>query len=536
MLRIENRFRRPMHHLFVWLLIGIPALSNGVQSDDAVRQNNTPEVSSTSQPLTSEGWLGVAMSWRHTCVITLCGAAECWGYDGWGQLGNGLPNEDSVLASPVVNGGGVLTMFSGYFHSCARKTNGTVWCWGRNDNGEVGDGTTTSRSVAVQVTDINGDSFVGTADLHGATSSYASKPDGSAWCWGANYHGQIGDTTTTNRLMPTQVVDLSEADGKMHDVVGIDNGYQSYEAGPGPNSDGGNGQTCARKTDGSLWCWGSNEFGQLGDGTTSESHVPVQVGLPAGEAAIDIQVGTNHACALTSDGATNTVFCWGSNENSQLGNDTGTCGKGKGSPCPSSVPLQVTGFPAEPTLLSVGNHHNCVLLSDSTAWCWGRNGWGEHCTGSEGDSQAPVQAGTFLAADVVASGRATFLLKFDGTIQACGQNVAGELGIGTAGGSHPSPLLVTNYSCGDGFCDESSCEDEFNCAADCSSPCVPAAEVCTDSVDNDCDGFFDCADADCASDPACQPPADCSSITNKGACNAEPTCRWDNRNKVCIPN
>ncbi len=358
-------------------------------------------------------------------------------------------------------------------------------------------------------------------------------------------------------------MDLSEADGKMHDVVGIDNGYQSYEAGPGPNSDGGNGQTCARKTDGSLWCWGSNEFGQLGrggDGTTDDSHVPVQVNLPAGQAAIDIEVGTDHVCALTCavedtlpcdpEGntdfcckpGTNTVFCWGSNENSQLGNDTGTCGKGKGSPCPSSVPLEV-GFLAEPTLLSVGNHHNCVLLSDSTAWCWGRNGWGEHCSGSVGDSHAPVQAGSFLVADVVAGGRSTYLLKLDGTIRSCGYNAYGQLGIGSYDyNDHPSPYLVTNYSCGDDFCDESSCldghvrEDEFNCAADCSSPCVPAAEVCTDSVDNDCDGFFDCADADCASDPACQPPADCSSITNKGACNAEPTCRWDNRNKVCIPN
>ncbi len=189
MLRIENRFRRSIH-LFVWLLIVIPALANGVQSDDTVRQNNTPEVSSTSQPLTSEGGLGVTMSWGHMCVVTLCGDAECWGLDNSGQVGNDLPNEDALLASSVVNGDGddltgVLTMFSGYYHSCARKTDGTVWCWGSNGNGELGDGTNTDRSVAVEVTtDLDGNAFVGTTDLGGATASCAVKPDGTAWCWG----------------------------------------------------------------------------------------------------------------------------------------------------------------------------------------------------------------------------------------------------------------------------------------------------------------------------------------------------------------
>jgi alpha-tubulin suppressor-like RCC1 family protein len=293
----------------------------------------------------------------HSCSVKTTGAAWCWGQGSDGQLGSGGTD---ATASPVAVSSlasGVLEVGAGGYHSCARKSDGTVWCWGRNTQGQLGDGTNTNRLTPVQVLGITGAQVLAVGGSHtcllggaggvrcwgsnqfgqlgdGATSdrnapnlvpqltadavslgagsfhSCATKTDGSAWCWGYNLNGRLGDGTVANRSSPVQ-------------VLGFSSGIARISA--------GGHQTCAVKTDGSVWCWGTNQFGQLGDGTTENRYEPVPVsGLSSGVFAVFS--GGAHNCALLTTGA---LRCWGNNESGRLGDGTST---NRSSPVPVIFP------------------------------------------------------------------------------------------------------------------------------------------------------------------------------------------------------
>jgi alpha-tubulin suppressor-like RCC1 family protein len=241
----------------------------------------------------------------HTCAVT-GGTAHCWGANGSGQLGDGTTDQRTT-PTPVsgLSGATAITasgMFAGS-HTCALLSGGTARCWGANFAGQVGDGTTGQRTTPTPVTGLSG----ATAITAGITHSCALLGDGTARCWGDNGSGQLGDGTTGQRTTPTPVTGLS--------------GVTAITASAG--------FTCALVGDGTARCWGANYAGQLGLADTSILQTPHAAPVAGISGATAITVGGGHTCALLQD---RTARCWGYNFAGQLGNDTTT---------DSYVPVQV---------------------------------------------------------------------------------------------------------------------------------------------------------------------------------------------------
>ena len=282
----------------------------------------------------------VALGQRHTCVLADNGTVWCWGYNYYGQLGDGT-TEDRLTPVQVVGLTNVIKISSGGLASCALKDDGTVWCWGYNNQGQLGDGTTFNRSTPVQV--------VGLSDVVDISSSgphtCAVKNDGTVYCWGYNNHGQLGDGTIFTQRTPVQVVGLS---GAIQVTAGI------YH-------------TCALKNDGTVWCWGDNTYGQVGDGSASDQHTPVQV--PGLADIVGLSGGALHTCAVKNDG---TVWCWGYNSSGQLGDGT-TLNR--------PTPVQVVGL-NNAVEITTGFCHVCARTGDNSVYCWGCNSYNQMGDGS----------------------------------------------------------------------------------------------------------------------------------------------------------
>jgi alpha-tubulin suppressor-like RCC1 family protein len=240
------------------------------------------------------GAVALATGYGHTCALLADATMRCWGENRQGQLGNGT-TADPGTANPVPVSGitGATAFTTGAYHTCARLGNGTLRCWGRND-GRLGNGTYADSSTPVPVSGITTAVVVSGGGAH----TCAVLSDGTVQCWGDNQYGQLGDGTTTSRTTPVPV-------GGITGAVAISTGWD---------------HTCALLGDGSVQCWGDNEFGQLGDGTTTRKTTPVPVSGITG--AVAVTAGWwHHSCALLGDG---TVRCWGANEWGQLGNETTT--------------------------------------------------------------------------------------------------------------------------------------------------------------------------------------------------------------------
>ena len=306
-----------------------------------------------------------------------------------------------------------------YYHSLALKSDGTVWAWGQNTYGQVGDGTTTNKRTPVQVSGLNGVTAVAAGEYH----SLALKSDGTVWAWGENGHGQLGDGTTTDSGAPVQVKGAGGA-GSLSGVAVI--------------ASGGHGHSLALKSDGTVWAWGYNYAGQLGDGTTTDSSTPVQVLGAGGEGFLSgvtaISTGRGHSLALKNDG---TVWAWGYNVYGQLGDGTAGLSTNKGLPVQvmASADVPLSGV----TAIGGGYMYSLALKSDGTVWAWGWNHQGELGDGTaDSYKTSPVQVsgpggtGFLSGVTAIAAGYSNSLaLKSDGTVWAWGYNYAGQLGDGT---------------------------------------------------------------------------------------------------------
>ena len=240
------------------------------------------------------GAIAVTCGLLHTCVLFETGAMKCWGDNAEGQLGNGDQGNDSH--SPVDVTGlstGVAAIAAGGRHTCAAKGVGEIYCWGKNNRGQVGDDSTTNRDVPVLVETLGSGA---TAAVCGIEHTCALLDTGGVQCWGRNDQGQIGNTGAGGEIhVPIHVTGLTS------DVASITAGQK---------------HTCAITTAGSAKCWGLNDHGQIGDGSTVNRVTPFNVsGMAAG--VVQIDAGWEHTCAVLERGV---VMCWGSNEFGQVGN------------------------------------------------------------------------------------------------------------------------------------------------------------------------------------------------------------------------
>lgn len=338
----------------------------------------------------------------HSLAVQNDGQAWSWGDNSVGQLGDGgTASTDTPRALADLTDAAAIS--SGGDHSLAVTTGGSVLAWGSNSVGQLGDGTTQSSNIPVSVTGLSGVRDVAGGNYH----SLAVTETGQVWSWGWNGTGQLGDGSTVSSTSPVRVSGLT-------DVVDI-------EAGGLP---GWSGFSVALKADGTVWTWGYNKQGQLGDGTQTHKLTPVQVGGVSN--AVAIAAGGSSAYALTANGD---VWAWGNNEFGQLGNvDVRRL---------STTPVQVavSGI----TDIAAGGTHALAAAEDGTAWSWGNNNTGQLGNPSTGKtSDVPVPIPTLSNVSIVAAGYLhSFAALEDGTVWAWGRNVEGQLG--TASG----PLATT---------------------------------------------------------------------------------------------
>jgi alpha-tubulin suppressor-like RCC1 family protein len=232
-----------------------------------------------------------------SCARHLPGTISCWGSNGNGRLGDGS-GLDSAVPVDVPGISDAVDVGAGTIHACAVHATGTVSCWGYNGNGNLGDGTFVQRSTPVDVLGLSDATQVS----GGQTHSCARRATGAVSCWGSNAHGELGDGTTTQRATAADVVGISDA----IDVRSSLNG-------------GGGDFSCALHAGGTVSCWGYGAQGQLGNGASSDSSVPVPVaGLTD---AVKIAAGWRHACAQRAGGS---VLCWGWNQYGQIGDGSFT--------------------------------------------------------------------------------------------------------------------------------------------------------------------------------------------------------------------
>lgn len=328
----------------------------------------------------------------HTLALDQNGMVWSWGENTDKELGR---NTRKILPdTPAIVDGlkDVVAIAAPEFHSLAIVKDGTVWAWGNNQYGQLGDGTNVSRGTPVKVRFLSDVVAVS----GGIGFSVALKKDGTVWAWGYNGHGSLGDGTYEDKYLPTQVKGLT-------DIVAISNNEESMHV-------------LALKKDGTVWAWGNNSEGQLGDGSSkSNSNIPVQVlGLSD---VVAVSAGWTFSMALKKDG---TVWAWGDNSSGQLGDGTFSN---------HNLPVQVHGLD-HIKAISSGYRYSFAVQEDGSIWAWGDSKFGQLGDGAIGDiSNIPIRVQE-LTDVVYADGghEHSIALKKDGSVWTWGYNSFNQLG------------------------------------------------------------------------------------------------------------
>ena len=331
---------------------------------------------------------------EHTCALTTTGGAKCWGYNSDAQLGDGSSTQRLIPVDVSGLTSGISAITAGRYHSCALTNVGGIKCWGLNSTGQLGDNSPVVRRFTP--VDVFGLASGANAIAAGSDHTCALTIGGAVKCWGYNASGQLGDNSTMRSISPV-------------DVSGLASGITAIAT--------SRNHSCALTSAGGVKCWGSNGSGQLGDNSTTQRLVPVDVsGLTSGVSAI--AAGGSHTCALTSSGG---VKCWGSNGNGQLGDNSTT---------QRLIAVDVVGLTISTIAIAAGGTHTCALSSDGGLKCWGFNGDGRLGDNSTTQRNAPVDVSTLTSGvGAIAGGDShTCAVTIGGGVKCWGQNIYGQLG------------------------------------------------------------------------------------------------------------
>jgi alpha-tubulin suppressor-like RCC1 family protein len=386
-------------HAYCWGRNEYGQLGNGTTTD-----SSTPTLVSGL----SGNAVAIAVGRSHACALTVGGLVFCWGFNQSGQLGNGT-STSSTVAAPVSGLAGAVAIAAGEQFVCAVVAGGLVECWGDNKAGQLGNGMRGGFSNTPSIVkDLTTSSTPKNVLISaGQTHACALTLKGGVACWGANEEGQLGNGTTSNSAIPVLVHELDVG------IVAIASGGLF---------------SCAMSGSGILHCWGHGTEGELGSGASPPtSSVPVSVsGFSGGIAAV--AAGNNFSCAITLLGD---ALCWGDNSHGQLGNGETTS---------SPIPVPVRGLKGRITAISAGANHACAVANTGVVLCWGENTSGQLGNGTTVDSPTPVPPlmnGTAIA--VATGGAHTCVLLSSSQVSCWGANAHGQLGDGT---NVPSPKPV----------------------------------------------------------------------------------------------
>ena len=414
-----------------------PAITNVSPAIGPIAGGQNVTITGTNFVLKNKKIMQTVNGNGYSLALSADGTVYAWGRNEYGQLGNGVTATNSPIPVAVkttgtsMDGKTIMQVAAGATHSLALATDGTIYAWGKNEYGQLGNDSTINSPVPVAVkttgTPMDGKKII---QIHaGYEHSLALASDGTVYTWGRNNYGQLGKNDATDAHIPAAVRTLgTPMAGKI--IVQLA---------------AGNSQSIALASDGTVYTWGWNQHGQLGNGTTMNSRIPVAVvtaGTPlAGKTISQIAAGNAHALAMTDDG---TMYAWGWNQHGQLGNN---------STINSSLPVIVktTGTPLAGKMItqitSGGSPNSLVLANDGTMYTWGWNRYGQLGNGTTGmDAKTPVAVSTAPPSALAPSAPK---VTFDG-IEATNVTTINSATITATTPAHATGLVDVTIDLGDG--------------------------------------------------------------------------------------
>ena len=426
-----------------------------------------PAANAAAAAFTNSDIASISAGYSHTCVVKGVGPAAavyCWGSNSSGQLGDGTTTDRNTPVPVADNGGftndNIVAVAAGGLHTCALRSESAsskLYCWGANTRGQLGDGTTTQRLTPVPVSNNapytnSGNTSLSLGGSHTCVTRVGGGDIEVLYCWGYGQNGRVGDGDTNNHdvLLPLKVVDNGAFTNTLIKEVSL-----------------GSQHTCARKSN-VVYCWGVNSpGGRLGDGTLTERTSAVAVAGTAGGAATDntdyreISSGEEHTCAIRDVGASASLYCWGRNDEGQLGlnntTDVSVSALVNQGDRGSTGAMSVDNPPVlARRTVGTGSKHTCAIQGSGNpgvVFCWGDNFRGQLGDTTTTDRLTPKQVsagamGTNTSIKSVAAGGShTCVIKggaMTGVVYCWGLNFNGQVGDGTNGfaNSRNTPVLV----------------------------------------------------------------------------------------------
>jgi alpha-tubulin suppressor-like RCC1 family protein len=388
-------------------LLSVLALALVLATGQAVRASDPPPAAAQPETIAGQPVVEIVAGFHHSCARVQSGTVWCWGRNQFGQLGNGTTT-DSPRPVRVQGLTGAIQIALGREHSCALRSTGRIFCWGRGDDGQLGNNTRSNSPTPVLVRTLTDATRITAGGWH----SCALRPNGRAFCWGWNASGQLGDGTNTRRLTPVRVA------GSW--------GTQAIQIGAGAR------HSCLLRSTGRVACWGEDYYGQLGNGdpTTNQSLPGPVSGLSS---VSQLATGLYHTCAIRTNGNT---FCWGWN---------GYGGLGDGTTVNRTAPVRVRDLTGIARITTGGwDGHTCAIRDSGRIFCWGWNAFGTLGDGTTTTRLSPQRViGLTGMTGVSAGGYHSCALQSDGRAYCWGANNFGQLGDGTTT-QRLSPVRVAN--------------------------------------------------------------------------------------------